>query len=119
MTTSTYNGWANYETWNVALRIQNDQILFSDALESAQYRTAFHNLLACIEAYGSQMKPDGVRWTDGRIDEAAINQIIKEPSYFHQWRISTKQLRRKQTLKLLHLFYYLGLPLAQIFMSLI
>ncbi len=45
MTASKYNGWANYETWNAALRIHNDQILFSDALESAQYRNPFHNLL--------------------------------------------------------------------------
>ena len=45
MTASKYNGWANYETWNAALGIHNDQILFSDALESAQYRNPFHNLL--------------------------------------------------------------------------
>ncbi len=28
LTDRTYNGWTNYETWNVALRLQNDQGLY-------------------------------------------------------------------------------------------
>ena len=76
--TTTYNGWSNYETWNVALWIQNDQIFHADALESAQYRNPFHNFIACVESYGSQMTPDGVRWMDSRINEDEINQLIKE-----------------------------------------
>ena len=28
---TTYNGWTNYETWNVALWIGNDQDLYTEA----------------------------------------------------------------------------------------
>ena len=75
---NTYNGWKNYETWNVALWIGNDEIFHSDAIESARYSNPYHHFIACVEAYGSQMTPDGVRWMDGTIDEDAINNMIKE-----------------------------------------
>jgi hypothetical protein len=34
--TATYNGWTNYETWNVSLWLDNDQGTYSDALAMAQ-----------------------------------------------------------------------------------
>jgi hypothetical protein len=37
MSTATYNGWANYETWNAALWIQNDQFLYNTARACVTY----------------------------------------------------------------------------------
>ena len=33
---STYNGWANYETWNVALWIDNEQGTYEEARDMAR-----------------------------------------------------------------------------------
>ena len=35
--TDTYNGWANYETWNVALYIQNEYSIYSLAREWVEH----------------------------------------------------------------------------------
>ena len=38
MTTSeTYNGWANYETWNVALWLGNDESMYNLARGFAEH----------------------------------------------------------------------------------
>ena len=74
---STYNGWANYETWNVALWIMNTENFLSDAIDCANYKNPYHNFIAHQESKGSVMTPDSVRWMDGRIDEHAINELIK------------------------------------------
>ncbi len=52
-----YNGWTNYETWNVALWIQNDEGLYE-----------------C----GSTETPDGVKWNDHKINHTELNDMIEE-----------------------------------------
>ena len=44
MTDSTYNGWANFETWNVALWIGGDEGLYNFAKEFASYDDFVANL---------------------------------------------------------------------------
>lgn len=36
MTTNRYNGWRNYETWNVALWLDNDRSAYETCLELTQ-----------------------------------------------------------------------------------
>ena len=38
MTDTTYNGWTNYETWNAALWIGNDEFLYNTAKACVTYR---------------------------------------------------------------------------------
>lgn len=66
-----YNGWANRETWNVALWIGNDEGLYRLALDCADYS----DFKARV---GTFTTPDGVWWGSAKIDTAAIDELIRE-----------------------------------------
>ena len=75
----TYNGWANYETWNVALWIGNDEELYRLARQCRHYRNPYQNFIAMMEGtYGITRTPDGVKWIEPLIDEDEINEMIRE-----------------------------------------
>ena len=42
MTDTTYHGWANYETWNAALWIGNDEFLYNTAKACVTYLSLIH-----------------------------------------------------------------------------
>jgi hypothetical protein len=70
----TCNGWANYETWNVALWIGNDEGLYDEAKCCGSYSVLLHVLYEC----GSKETPDGVKWTDAKVNRAEIDAMIQE-----------------------------------------
>ena len=74
MTDKTYNGWKNYETWNVALYIQNDYGLYQLAQEIDNYET----FIDMMRELGSLETPDQVAWNDSGIDHDEINEMLKE-----------------------------------------
>ena len=71
LTDQTYQGWTNYETWNVVLWIQNDEDLYNlvNEFEIACYEDLLDVLYDC----GSKETPDGVKWNDPKINRAEIN----------------------------------------------
>jgi hypothetical protein len=71
LTDQTYQGWTNYQTWNVVLWIQNDEGLYNlvNEFEIACYEDLLDVLYEC----GSKETPDGVKWTDPKINRAEIN----------------------------------------------
>ena len=71
LTDQTYNGWTNYQTWNVVLWIENDEELYNlvNEFEIACYEDLLDVLYEC----GSKETPDGVKWTDPKINRAEIN----------------------------------------------
>jgi len=69
-----YNGWANYETWNVALWISNDEGLYNIARKSGDYES----FSEAMRELGSTETLDKVAWNDSGVDIKAIDRMIRE-----------------------------------------
>ena len=68
-----YNGWTNYETWNVALWIQNDYSFYSLALHCDDYQ----DFVDAVEGLISKT-PDGVSFTSDELNWHELNDMIEE-----------------------------------------
>lgn len=72
---SGYNGWANYETWNVSLWIQNDENLYNFARQFNSY-TDYQDCMA--EFYPDGETPDGVSYCHPELDLDALNEMFAD-----------------------------------------
>lgn len=70
-----YAGWKNYETWNVALWLRNDESLSEIARRAGTYRRF---VVAVWDAGRPSGTPDGVCWLNPRLDKAALNRVCRE-----------------------------------------
>ena len=68
---TTYNGWSNYETWNVALWIQNDEGLYNIAREAGDYQS----FVQSISEFMTQTL-DGVRFDDPKVNVIELNSDV-------------------------------------------
>jgi NAD-dependent DNA ligase len=80
-----YQGWTNYETFNVALYINNEEDLYFLACDyvrqakKAGAKVSYDNLIPAIEyRRKSQITPDGVRWMDGLINTEEMDEMLEE-----------------------------------------
>ena len=75
LTHETYNGWSNYETWNVALWLGNDQGLYHMARGWAEhgYKSLSHMLIEMMPA-----TPDGVKWDDSNLNICELNEMLED-----------------------------------------
>jgi len=71
---TSYNGWENYETWNVALWINNDEGLYHLAMEAGDYET----FVDCLEAvsFNDLSTPDGVSFRDPKVNVIQLNSDV-------------------------------------------
>lgn len=69
-----YNGWKNWETWNVALWISNHEATY----KVAQRYDSYDRLIPRLEIMWGQMTPDGARWMDATIDTAALDEMLAD-----------------------------------------
>jgi hypothetical protein len=85
-TDTTFNGWANWETWNASLWIGNDEFLYNTAKACVTYRegleTPWEKFVRCMTdgQIGRHLgqTPDGCRWDDPAIDADEMNEMIWE-----------------------------------------
>ena len=73
---TTYNGWTNYETWNVALWIGNEEGLYHWAREYRHYgyKAFAESLMEC----NSFKTPDGVSWNDDSLNMVELDEMMEE-----------------------------------------
>ena len=69
-----YNGWENYETWNVALWIGNDEGLYHLAMEAGNYEDFVDALEGC--SFNDLKTPDGVNYRDPKVNTIQINSDV-------------------------------------------
>lgn len=53
----SYNGWTNYETWNVALWLDNEEGTYLDMRELARANRSAYKLGKAIEDYVEEHNP--------------------------------------------------------------
>ena len=79
MSAQTYNGWANYETWNVVLWIGNDWSLYQLALDVVRNGGTYVDLINAIRINcGATKTPDDVEYNSAKIDLRAVNEFLAE-----------------------------------------
>ena len=85
MTATTFQGWANWETWNAALWISNDEFLYNTAkacVEFAQGETPWDKFVLCMTdgQIGRHLVKtgDGLRWDDPAIDADEMNEMMAD-----------------------------------------
>lgn len=78
MTSEAFDGYANYETWNMTLAIGNDRQQYEIAVQCTSYR----ELITKLAQAGYTETLDGVKYSDPKIDEKEIDEwlkLLKEP----------------------------------------
>jgi len=72
-TKTTYNGWADYTTWNCALWINNEPTIYNIAAECETYADFLYEMQVMC---GYSETPDGADY--GEADYEEMNEVIQD-----------------------------------------
>jgi hypothetical protein len=75
---ANYNGYANYETWNIALHINNNEEIYFSAVEFMNEFIGRNPYIAFINYMGfeSDMTGDDVKWIGYELDYSELNEVM-------------------------------------------
>ena len=73
LTDIEYNGWTNFETWNVSLWIQNDEGLYDIARRCDDYQ----DFVDSIDGLITKTR-DGVSFTSDKLNFHELNDMIED-----------------------------------------
>jgi hypothetical protein len=78
----SFNGYKNYQTWNVALWISNDEGLYQACETYKRSANPYESFKNAIREFNPSPiafeTPDGVSWNDSALDVETLNELIKE-----------------------------------------
>ena len=73
----SYNGWQNYETWNVALWLQNDESLYNISQKVVANGGSYADVAEVFsETFGLTKTPDGVAFADPKVNHVQLNSDL-------------------------------------------
>ena len=79
---TTYNGYANYETWNVSLWIQNSEYLYNTAKACVEFcsddETPYDKFIRCMMNIDRDTTGDNVRWDSDAVNHDEINEMMQD-----------------------------------------
>ena len=70
-----YNGWANYETWNVSLWIQNSERLYKLSQWCDSYAEFIYEL--GVSGTNKMWTPNGVNFEDRKLNIAELDELFQ------------------------------------------
>jgi hypothetical protein len=76
----SYEGWHNYQTWNVALHIGNNWDLYGRAIKYVEKteEPTYDEFATDLRGEYGCLTPDHVSWTDPTIDREELNMMLSE-----------------------------------------
>ena len=81
---TTYNGWKNYETWNVSLYINNEYGMYMTAVDWVKDRlwnneaVSYEDFRHVLNSLYGDKTPDGVWWDDDTLDHEELSEMLLE-----------------------------------------
>jgi hypothetical protein len=76
----SYEGWKNYETWNVSLWLNNEYAIYQGAVAFMQdYKGQNPYKDFCVDSgLSAQKTADRVAWISAELDYEELNAMMKE-----------------------------------------
>ena len=71
-----FNGWSNYDTWNVALYIQNEEPVYRHCSKFGFQ--GYEHLTPWLQGYFGMITPDGVSFTSPNLDTEELDEMLME-----------------------------------------